>query len=59
MYSRFKEDGIYDPEQFDWTSAESFFKQRKDSGIDSFDPSAWRGWSDELDLVCVSVLVFR
>lgn len=58
MYSRFKEDGIYDPEQFDWTSAESFFEQRKGSGIDSSDPYAWRGWSDELDSVSVIIAVF-
>lgn len=56
MYSRFKEQGIYDPEQFDWSSAESFFKQREDSGIGS---SAWRGWSDELDSVSVGAIVFH
>lgn len=53
MYSRFKEEGIYDPEQFDWSTAESFFEQRKDSQTDSSDPGAWRGWSDELDSVSV------
>jgi len=55
MYSRFKEEGIYDPEQFDWSTAESFFEQRKDSQTDSSDPGAWRGWSDELDSVSVGI----
>lgn len=50
MYSRFKEEDIYDPEQFDWSSAESFFEQRKCSRADPFDSCAWRGWSDELGL---------
>lgn len=58
MHSRFKAQGIYDPEKFDWSSAESFFEQRKGSGIDPPDPSAWRGWSDELDSVSVGVIVF-
>lgn len=58
MYSRFKEEGIYDPEQFDWSSAESFFERRKDPGIDSFDSPSWRGWSDELDTVSVRAAVF-
>lgn len=49
MYSRFQEQGIYDPERFDWSSAESFFEQRKDPGIDSFDAGSWGGWSHELD----------
>ena len=59
MYTRFKKEGIYDPEKFDWSSAESFFEQRKDSGVDSFDSSAWRGWSDELDSVSFCAIVFR
>ncbi|KAF9650436.1 hypothetical protein BDM02DRAFT_3154894 [Thelephora ganbajun] len=50
MYSRFKDEGIYDPGQFDWSSAESFFEQRKNSRTDSSDSGVWRGWSDELDL---------
>lgn len=48
MYSRFQDEGIYDPGQFDWSSAKSFFEQRRDRRTNSFDSDAWRGWSDEL-----------
>ena len=58
MYSRFQVEGIYDPGQFDWSSAESFFEQRKDSQIDSLGSGTWRGWSDELDLVSVNTVFF-
>lgn len=57
MYSRFKKDGIYDPEQFDWSFAEGFFEQRKYSQASSSDSSAWRGWSDELDAVGVDTML--
>lgn len=55
MYSRFKEEGIYDPGEFDWSSAESFFEQRKYPQSGSSDLGAWRGWSDELDSVSADV----
>jgi len=55
MYSRFKEEGIYDPEQFDWSPAELFFEQRKDSQTD-YDQGTWRGWSDELDSVSTGIV---
>ena len=58
MYSRFKEEGIYDPGEFDWSSAEGFFEQRKYSQTDSSDLDAWRGWSDELDSVSVDIILF-
>ena len=58
MYSRFQEEGIYDPGQFDWSSAESFFKQRRDSQTDSSGSGVWRGWSDELDLVSADTTLF-
>jgi hypothetical protein len=58
MYSRFQGEGIYDPGQFDWSSAESFFEQRKDSQIDSPGSGTWRGWSDELDLVSANTVFF-
>ena len=58
MYSRFKEEGIYDPGQFDWSSAESFFEQRKDHQADHSDSGAWRGWSDELESVSADIVSF-
>jgi len=59
MYSRFQEEGIFDPGQFDWSSAESFFKQRRYPQTDSSYSSVWRGWSDELDSVSANaVLLF-
>jgi hypothetical protein len=58
MYSRFKEQGIYDPGEFDWSFAEGFFEQRKYSQTDPSDLGAWRGWSDELDSVSARI-VFR
>ena len=58
MYSRFKEEGIYDPGEFDWSSAEGFFEQRKYSQTDSSDLGAWRGWSDELDSVSAGIISF-
>ena len=57
MYSRFEEEGIYDPERFDWSPAESFFRQRQDSQAESGDSGAWRGWSDELDSVSAGTAV--
>lgn len=54
-YSQFKKEGIYDPEQFDWSFAEGFFEQRKHSQASASDSSAWRGWSDELDAVGVDL----
>ena len=51
MYSRFKEEGINDPGQFDWSFAEEFFEQRKYTEVSCSDSGAWRGWSDELDSV--------
>lgn len=69
MYSRFKEEDIYDPKEFDWSLAESFFEQRKFPQTDSSNLDAWRGWSDELDSVsafclladtlCITDLTFR
>jgi len=58
MYSRFKEEGIYDPGEFDWSSAEGFFEQRKYPQTDSPDSSSWRGWSDELDSVSADLIIF-
>lgn len=58
MYSRFKEEGIYDPGEFDWSSAEGFFEQRKYPQADSPDSSTWRGWSDELDSVSADTIIF-
>jgi hypothetical protein len=58
MYSHFKEEGIYDPGQFDWSPAEIFFKQREVSRADSFDSGHWSGWSDELDSVSAGVIFF-
>ena len=58
MYSRFQEEGIYDPGQFDWSSAESFFKQRRNSQTDSPYSGVWRGWSDELDTVRADAIMF-
>jgi len=58
MYSRFQEEGIYDPGQFDWSSAESFFKQRKDFQTDSSYSGVWRGWSDELETVSPDAIMF-
>jgi hypothetical protein len=58
MYSRFKDEGIYDPEKFDWSSAETFFEQRKNSRTNPLDSGAWRGWSDELDSVSNVPLFF-
>jgi len=57
MYSRFKEEGIYDPGEFDWSSAEGFFEQRKYPQTDSTDSSTWRGWSDELDSVSTGIII--
>lgn len=58
LYSRFQEEGIYDPGQFDWSFAESFFEQRRDSHIDSSGPGVWRGWSDELGSVGADPILF-
>lgn len=58
MYSRFEEEGIYDPERFDWSPAESFFEQRKNSQANPFDSGTWRGWSDELDSVSGGAIIF-
>ena len=58
MYSRFQEEGIYDPGQFDWSSAESFFKQRRNSQSDPSYSGVWRGWSDELDTVSADAILF-
>ena len=57
LYSQFQEEGIYDPGQFDWSPAESYFEQRRDSQADSSDPGVWRGWSDELYSVSASAIV--
>jgi hypothetical protein len=58
MYSRFGEEGIYDPERFDWSSAETFFEQRKDFQAHPLDSGIWEGWSDELDSVRAGAIVF-
>ena len=58
MYSRSKEEGIYDPGEFDWSSAEGFFEQRKYPQTDSPDSGTWRGWSDELDSVSADIILF-
>ena len=58
MYSRFQEEGIYDPEQFDWSPAENFFEKRRDCRTDSSDSDVWRGWSDELYSVRVGTILF-
>ena len=58
MYSRFQEEGIYDPGQFEWSSAENFFEQRRGSQTDTSWSGVWRGWSDELDSVSAGATLF-